>query len=216
MKITVLLLSLLTINLYSIGDYLDGVFINPVSTYFDMDMEANNNEYPVLEEFIDDILEVLSGRIYGWKFKYIPSDIKREINEEFIITPVAKIKWGDPRLKFKDNWVKEYIMYQNIIYRLEDFQKKRINSWHTALTPDSYGEGKASIHEEDGKSKSLEEALKDSIKREFQSRGKGKPRIIEGEILLEDNPRVFLNAGEFNTHVEVLILYKNIEDYKYH
>lgn len=216
MKKIVFLLSLISINIYSIGNFLDGVFINPVSTYFDMDMEANNSEYPVLEEFIEDILEVLSGRIYGWKFKYIPSDIKREITEEFNITPVAMIKWGDSRLKFKDNWIEEYIMYQNIVYTLEDFQKKRINSWHTAVIPDSYGEGTASIHEENGKSNSLKEALKDSIKREFQSRGKGKPRIIEGEILLEENPRVFINSGTFNTHVEVLIHYKNIEEYKYH
>lgn len=195
---------------------LDGVFINPVSTYFDMDMEANNSDYPVLEVFVDDIVEALSGRIYGWKFHYTPSDIKREIKEEFTIEPVAQIKRGDHRLKFMDNWVKEYVMYQNIAYYLEDFQKKRIESWHTALIPDSYGEGRASIHIERGKSESLREALKDSIKREFQSRGKGKPRYIKGEILLEDNPRTFINHGEFITQVEVLILYRDVEEYKYH
>lgn len=216
MKKLLLCLFLMSPSLYSNGNFIDGVFINPVSRYFDMDIEANNNDHPVLEEFIEDILEVLSGRIYGWKFKYIPSDIKREIEEEFTLTPVAKIKWGDQRLQFKDNWVKDYIMYQNVVYTLEDFQKKRIKSWKTTLVPDSYGEGFASLYEEDGKSTSLKEALKDSIKKEFQSRGKGKPRIIEGQILLEQNPRVFLNAGQFNTQVNVLIHYKNIEEYKYH
>lgn len=212
----IFLFLLITTNLAANGSFIDGVFINPVSRYFDMDIEANNNEHPVLEEFIEDILEVISGRIYGWKFKYIPSDIKREIEEEFILTPIAKIKWGDSRLQFKDNWVKDNIMYQNIVYTLEDFQKKRIKSWKTSLIPDSYGEGFASLHEVDGKSISLKEAIKDSIKREFQSRGKGKPRTIEGQILLEENPRVFLNSGLFNTQVNVLIHYKNVEDYKYH
>jgi len=215
-KFRSLLIFLFPFSLFGNNSFIDGVFVHPVSRYFDMDMEANNSEFEVEEEFINDIIEIVSGMIYGWKFTYIPSDIKREIKEEFVLEPIALIKLGDPNMSFRDNWVKDYIMYQNIVYRLSDFQKKRIASWNTTTTPDSYGEGEESIFLEKGKSLSLEYAIKDSIKREFQSRGKDKPRIIEGQILLKENPRLFINAGMYTTQVETLILYKNILDYRYH
>ena len=129
---------------------------------------------------------------------------------------ITVIKKSDPNMKFKDNWVKDYIMYQNIVYYLADFQKSRIKSWNTSLIPDSYGEGEESIYVDEGKSKALETALKDSIKREFQSRGKDKPKEISGQILLKENPRVFIDSGVFKVQVKVLILYKNIEEFKFH
>ncbi|MBN2616678.1 MAG: hypothetical protein JXR64_00050 [Spirochaetales bacterium] len=215
-KIFILITYITTFTIFSQNSFISGVFINPVSRYFDMDMEANNNEFPVEEEFINDIIEVVSGMIYGWEFTYIPSDIKREIDEIFEIKPIALIKKGDPNMRFRDNWVKDYIMYQNIVYNLEDFQKKRIESWSTAVIPSSYGEAEYSLFDVDGKSLSLKEALKDSIKREFQTRGKDKPRRISGQMLLKEMPRLFINSGQYNTQVEVFILYKNIEDYKYH
>ncbi len=210
-----LIILLFPISLFSNDSFIDGVFTHPVSRYFDMDMEANNNEFETEEDFIDDIIEIVSGMIYGWTFQYIPSDIKREISEVFILEPIAVIKKGDPNMNFRDNWVKDHIMYQNIVYRLADFQKKYIKSWSTTLIPDSFGEGEASIHEIDGKSISLREAIKDSIKREFQSRGKDKPRRIEGQILLKENPRLFINSGNYHTQVETLILYKDIRDFMY-
>ena len=210
-----LILLLFPIYIFSNDSFIDGVFIHPVSRYFDMDMEANNNEFKTEEDFVDDIIEIVSGMIYGWTFQYTPSDIKREISEEFILKPIAVIKKGDPGMNFRDNWVKDHIMYQNIVYRLADFQKKYIRSWSTALIPDSYGEGESSIHKIDGKSISLREAIKDSIKREFQSRGKDKPRSINGQILLKENPRLFINSGIYHTQVETFILYKNIRDFKY-
>ncbi|MGL1893809.1 MAG: hypothetical protein OCD02_19385 [Spirochaetaceae bacterium] len=206
----------LSFLIYSSDNFIAGVFINPVSNYFDMDMEANNDEFPVVEEFINDIIEVVSGMIYGWTFSYVPSDIKRDIKEIYTLDPVAMIKLGDPNMHFRDNWVKDYIMYQNIVYQLDKFQQNRIKNWNTTVVPTSYGEGEYSIHIREAKSLSLKEAIKDSVKREFQSRGKGKPRSIQGQILLKENPRVFINSGFFKTQVEVFLIYKEIEEYKYH
>lgn len=217
MKNAVLLLMFISsIWLYSNESFISGVFIHPVSRYFDMNIKENNNEFSMEEQLIEDIIEVISGLIYGWEFTYVPSDIKREINEIFTLKPIALIKKGDTNMKFRDNWIKDYIMYQNIVYTLEDFQKKRIKSWNSALVPTSSGQGEYSIYEENGKSLSLKEAIKDSIKREFQSRGKDKPRSIEGKILLKENPRLFINSGQYNTQVEVLMIYKDIKDYRYH
>lgn len=215
-KVLLFLLLVSSLNIFSSDSFIAGVFINPVNRYFDMDMEANNNDFPVEEEFLKDIIEVVSGMIYGWKFTYVPSDIKREIKEIYTLEPIASIKFGDPNMNFRDNWVKDYIMYQNIVFNLNDFQKKRIKSWNTTVVPSSYGEGEFSLHDPEGKTLSLREAIKDSVKREFQSRGKDKPRSIEGQILLKENPRVFINSGYFKTQVEVLLIYKDIEEYKYH
>lgn len=211
-----LLLLIIPHSLFSNETFIDGVFMHPVSRYFDMDMEANNDEYALENDLVEDIIEIVSGMIYGWRFEYIPSDIKRQIDEVFTIEPIGLIKKGDPGMFFRDNWVKDHIMYQNIVYRLSDYQKKYIKSWKTSVIPDSYGEGAYSIYKEDGKSQSLKEAIKDSIKREFQSRGKDKPRSIRGQILLKENPRLFINAGLFKTQVETLILYKDIREYRYH
>ena len=215
-KLLLLIVITTTLNIHSNDSFIAGVFSTPLSTYFDMDMEANNNEFDMEEQFVKDISEAISGMIYGWKFSYIPSDIKRNISEIFNIEPVAQLIWGDPNLRFKDNWVKDYIMYQNVTYYLQEFQKKRIKSWNSSVTPTSYGEGSESIYIKNGKSLALKEALKDSIKREFQSRGKDKPRSIQGQILLREIPRIFVNSGVYNTQIEVLLIYKDINEYKYH
>lgn len=198
------------------GNFITGVFVHPVSRYFDMNIEANNSEYEMEEDFIEDIIEVISGMIYGWEFTYIPSDYKRKVDEVFVLEPVKQIKKGDQNLKFRDNWVKDHIMYQNLVYHLRDFQKKRIRSWKSVVVPTSSGEGEYSIYIEKGKSLSLKEAIKNSIKKEFQSRGKDKPKSISGQILLRENPRVYINAGSFKTHVEVLIIYREIREYQHH
>lgn len=217
MRSVILLLLFLTMSYcFSNENFISGVFIHPVSRYFDMDIEANNSDYKMEEDFIEDIIEVVSGMIYGWEFQYTPSDYKRKIEENFILNPVSQIKKGDMNMKFRDNWVKDYIMYQNLVYRLEDFQKKRIESWNSTIVPTSSGEGESSIYLENGKSISLKEAIKDSIKKEFQSRGKDKPKNIKGQILLRENPRVYINSGSFKTQVEVLIIYKEINVYKHH
>ncbi len=215
-KIFILLIFSLQLHIFASDNFIAGVFVTPVSTYFDMDMETNNSDFKMEEEFVEDIIEVVSGMIYGWNFTYVPSDFLREIDEIFTLEPVALIKKGDPNMKFRDNWVKDYIMYQNIVYYLADFQKKRIKSWNSSVIPNSTGEGEYSIYKENGKSLSLKEALKDSIKKEFQSRGKNKPRSIAGQILLSENPRLYMNSGAFKTQVEVLLLYKDIMEYKYH
>lgn len=212
-RVITTLLFLLSTNLFSTDNFIDGVFIHPVSRYFDMDIDANNSKHPMEESFVNDIIEIISGMIYGWNFSYTPSNIKREIAEIFTIEPIALIKKGDPNMRFRDNWEKDNIMYQNIVYVLADFQKSRISSWHSSVVPSSSGYGEASLYEESGKSLSLTNALKDSIKKEFLSRGKNRPRSIKGQILLKENPRVFINSGLFNTQVEVLLLYKEIKLY---
>lgn len=210
------ILILLSLHIFATENFIAGVFVTPVTTYFDMDMEANNNDYPVEEEFVEDIIEVVSGMIYGWNFTYVPSDFLREIDEIFTLEPVALIKKGDSNMRFKDNWVKDHIMYQNIVYYLADFQKKRIKSWNSSVIPNSTGEGENSMYQENGKSLALREALKDSIKKEFQSRGKDKPRSIEGQIILRETPRLYMNSGAYKSQVGVLLLYKDIMEYKYH
>lgn len=213
------LLSLVAVSVFTLtakDNFITGVFINPVDRYFDMDMEANNDSYPVEEIFVEDIIETVSGMIYGWEFSYTPSDYKRQIDEVFILEPIAKIKKGDPQMSFRDNWVKNHIMYQNLVYRLNEHQKKRIKSWKTTLNPTSVGEGYESIFTERGKSISLKEAIKDSIKLEFQSRGDNKPRLITGRILLNDVPRQFISSGSYTTKVKTIIIYREIKKYKYH
>lgn len=211
-----LLLISILIKTYSSESYINGVFITPVSRYFDMDIEANNKDFPIEEMFIDNIIEIISGMIYGWNFTYIPSDYKREIDESFTLSPIALIKKGDPAMSFRSNRVKNYIMYQNIVFRLQKFQIERLRSWKSTINKTSTGEGTESTLLENGQSLSLTNALKDSIKKEFQSRGKDKPRKIEGQMLLNEIPRQFIGPGTFTSQVNVILIYKEIDDYKYH
>lgn len=216
-RIVLTFLTLLFISTIQASDrFISGLFVHPVSRYFDMDMEANNDEWDTEEEFIEDIYEIVSGIVYGWDFYYEPSDIRREIDEIFEIKPIAQIKRDDPNMHLKDNWVENYIMYQNIVYYLSDYQRAWLKSWKTTLIASSSGEGEGSSYTEDGKDEALREALKDSIKREFQSRGKDKPQSIKGQILLKETPRLFINSGLFHYQVDVFILYKDIDEFKFH
>lgn len=204
-----------TFNLICKENYIHGLFINPLDRYVSMEMEPVDMSKSTDEEFIEDIIEVVSGMIYGWSFSYVPSDNKRQIKEAFTTEPIARIKKGDPNMRFRDSWVKDNIKYQNLYYHLNDYQKKRLKSWKTTVNPTSSGSGVAFLMDKDSKSLSLKDALKDSIKKEFQSRGEDKPRKIEGQILLSKAPRTFVNAGEFKTQVKVIIIYKEVKKYRY-
>lgn len=218
MKKLTLIFILITIslNLSASDRFISGVFVNPVSRYFNMQIGEEIYDWDVEEAFIQDIYDIISGMIYGWKFHYEPADKERQIEEIFEVTPVASIKRDDPNMRLKDNWVEEFIMYQNIVYYLSQFQIDRIKSWNSSSVPSSYGEGEASSYTETGKDEALKEALKNSIKREFQSRGKDKPRSITGQMLLKETPRLYINSGLYHYQIEVLILYKNINEYQFH
>ncbi|OQY37122.1 MAG: hypothetical protein B6229_08955 [Spirochaetaceae bacterium 4572_7] len=50
-RVITTLLFLLSTNLFSTDNFIDGVFIHPVSRYFDMDIDANNSKHPMEESF---------------------------------------------------------------------------------------------------------------------------------------------------------------------
>ncbi len=48
---------------------------------------------------------LLSGMVYGWSFSYIPGDKARRVEESFVLTPLAQIPWGSPRLRVTETEV---------------------------------------------------------------------------------------------------------------
>lgn len=210
------LLFLLFLTSLAAEDYISGVFIQPVRREFDMSMEANNDEYVVEEALIDDIRTIMSAMVYGWKFHYVPSNQKREIEEIFTLIPIAEIKKGDSHMEFHQDWVEENIMYVNVSYKLRDFQEKRVKGWMSDNIPSSTGKGSAPLYNENGKMDAVKEALKDAVKNYYVSRGKPRLRNIEGEIFLKENPRVFIDAGSWNVIVQIKLKIKKSENYRYH
>ena len=69
-----------------------------VQEYEDYPLSTEEAQRRALEE----AREILSGMVYGYRFRYTPGDRVRSIEEEFLLTPVAEIRWGDPNMRVAD------------------------------------------------------------------------------------------------------------------
>ena len=106
--------------------------------------------YPIpLEVAQRQILEegrlLLSGMVYGWTFTYMPGDRARKVEESFVLTPVAQIPWGSPRLHVTETEELDQKLWARISYTLSPEESARRASWESNMAALSTGRGKAPV-----------------------------------------------------------------------
>ena len=89
---------------------------------------------------------LFSGMIYGWTFTYIPGDKARQVQESFVLTPVAEIPWGSPRLAVRETEVADAKLWARMSYALNEDESRRRAAWesNTAALSTRPREGEAS------------------------------------------------------------------------
>ncbi len=184
-------------------------------------MIQESEDYPLSadaarQRVLEEARILLSVMIYGARFSYTPPDAQRRQAEQFLLTPVAELNWGDSRLRIAEAEVRDARLYARVRYDLQDFQAARRRAWQSNAIPTAGGTGHASLFASAapaGKRRSLEEALKESVRSHLRPVLFNKPREVRGELLLWEAPRVIVDAGDYLTTVNVKLRVREIRPY---
>ncbi len=202
----------------------------PATSYDQLELEIwcelepmiqESDDYPLSaeaarERVLEEARTLLSAMIYGVHFSYTPSDAQRRQAEQFQLTAVAELRWGDPRLRIAEAEVRDGRLYARVRYDLQDFQSARRGAWQSNAIPTAAGAGRASLFASsapEGKRRSLEEAFKEAIRNHLRPVLFNKPREVRGELLLWQAPRVVVDAGDYLTVAAVKLRVQEVRAY---
>jgi hypothetical protein len=177
-------------------------------------------EYPIpLEKAERRLLEeariLFSGMVYGWTFVYTPGDRERRVEESFLLTPIAEIPWGSPRLSVQETEVADLKLFARISYSLSDDERARRMSWEGNSAALSMGRGTANVFKGPAeKLASLRDAIRDAVQNHLSTRVLNKPREIRGEVVLWEDPRTIVRAGTYTTTARVKLQVSEILPYR--
>ena len=167
------------------------------------------------QELLEEGRVLFSAMIYGWTFTYIPGDLARQVKESFTLTAVAELPWGSTRLEVRETEREEAKLWARMSYALNEDESRRRLAWESNMAALSSGRGQAKIS--DGASArmaSLREAVRDAIRRSLDSRYVNKPRQVDGEVVLWDDPIILVGSGVFSTSAKVKLLVRELVPYR--
>jgi len=181
-------------------------------------LEPDQPEKPIKtaeQELLEEGRVLFSAMIYGWTFSYIPGDLARQVKESFTLTPVAEIPWGIARLQVRETEREEAKLWARMSYTLNDDESQRRLAWESNTAALSTGRGQAKVS--DGASArmaSLRDAVRDAIRRSLDSRYINKPRQVDGEVVLWDDPIILVGSGAYSTTAKVKLLVRELVPYR--
>lgn len=176
--------------------------------------------YPIpLEVAEKSLLEVgrvlVSGMIFGWDFSYTPSDKARRVEESFVLTPVAMVPWGSPRLQVTETEVTDTRLWARISYALDEQESRRRAAWDSNTAALSTGRGTADLQlGAVARTKALESAIRDAIRRSLDTRYLNKPREITGEVVLWTDPIMLVRSGTYTTTATIKLVVRDLIPYR--
>jgi hypothetical protein len=145
-----------------------------------------------------------SAMIYGWFFHYDIGERARKIPEEFELTPVAVIPFGDPGLRATDAQIRDMRVYLWTDYHLNEAQQRRINVWRTGAVRNAqavgYGPLGGPAYLSDWlavKKAGLEDAARAAVRAMLRGSERNRPKEASGFISLASFPRYFMDSGRW-------------------
>ena len=171
---------------------------------------------PVAEKsLLEEGRTLVSGMIFGWDFSYTPGDKARRVEEDFVLTPVAMVPWGSPRLRVTETEVTDSRLWARISYVLDEEESRRRAAWDSNTAALSTGRGTAELQLGDAaRTKARESAIRDAIRRSLDTRYLNKPREITGEVVLWTDPDVLVRSGTYTTTVTIKLLVRELVPYR--
>jgi len=167
------------------------------------------------QELLEQGRVLFSAMIYGWTFTYIPGDLARQVKESFTLTPVAEIPWGSARLEVRETERDEAKLWARMSYALNDDEAQRRQAWESNTAALSTGRGQAKVSEgASARMASLRDAVRDAIRRSLDSRYINKPRQVDGEVVLWDDPVILAGSGAYTTSAKVKLLVRELVPYR--
>jgi hypothetical protein len=145
-----------------------------------------------------------SAMIYGWSFHYDIGERAREIPEEFELTPVAAIPFGDPGLRATDVRIQDMQVHLWTDYHLTEDQQRRMRIWRTGTIRNAqavgYGPLGGPVYLSGWmaiKMAGLEDAARAAVRALLRGSERNRPREASGFISLAAFPNYFMDSGRW-------------------
>jgi hypothetical protein len=145
-----------------------------------------------------------SAMIYGWSFNYDIGERARGIAEEFELSPLGMIPFGDPGLFATDAQVRDMRFYLWTDYRLNTAQQRRMGMWKsgTVQSAQAIGHGPLGDPVESTdwiaiKKTVLEDAARVAIRTMLRGSERNRPKEARGYISLSAFPTYWMEAGQW-------------------
>jgi hypothetical protein len=145
-----------------------------------------------------------SAQIYGWSFHYDIGERARNIAEEFELTPIGEIRWGDPRLFVTHARFENRVLSVWIDYRPAESQRRRLEMWNmgNVRTAQAVGHGPLGgpVEVSDWlsiKRTALEDSARAAVRAMLQGSERNRPKEVTGLISLETFPVYWMDGGRW-------------------
>ena len=157
---------------------------------------------------------LFSGMVYGFEFKYVPGDKRRDVDEVFEIEPIGTIKWGDPRLKIKNARSEGNRNLIQFSYYPAENMRSWIMYWSSGAFPMTGGKADGSFLKGfAAKEDAVKKGVKEAVRNYMRSRIHNKPQKIEGEFVFASPPVYSYAGGIYTASVKVKLNVKKVSSY---
>lgn len=195
-------------------DVIAAEFWTELDPAVDLEQGGVISQNEAIRRTLEEARIVVSGMIYGFEVRYVPSDRARQVEEELEVEPRALIPAGDPALQVLDVRTHENKYYVHIRYDLADYQTARLQSWSSNTFESVAGRGTSPLYEGyRAKFDSLDQAIKNAIREYVRRQIKNKPRQIEARVLLAEPPYTIIDAGGFHSKVRIKVDLRDVLPY---
>jgi hypothetical protein len=145
-----------------------------------------------------------SAMIYGWTFHYDIGERARRIGEDFRLTPVSTIPFGDPGLKVTGVEIRDMRVRLWTDYHLDAAQQRRMQVWQQgnklSMQGLGYGPLGGPVEMSDWiniKMTALEDAGRAALRAALRASERNRPKEVTGYISLASFPRFFFSNGRW-------------------
>ena len=179
----------------------------------------DTDEYPISTEtavsrLLEETRYVVSGMIYGFRYRYQPADPRRGVQEVFELEPVSSIPWGDENLAMRNTRREESRIFVSFLYELNDYQRQLQQSWASAAIDDSSGRGEASIMQGNaGRLEAIQASIQHAVRRHLQFLTRNRPRSSQGDLILERVPRLSIESGQWVARADIRLIVGEIQSH---
>ena len=189
------------------------VFLEPQPGVMDNDRQGPR--LPPRQALTELSKTIMEGMAYGWRFSYTPFDKRRAVAEEFEIEPLKSILSNDSRLSVTELRPQYPYLYCWAEYRVTDAIALHSTEWSRINYVTAKGSGSAERKLEiDGVRQAYRNAALAAIRGYLQKNIKNKPKAVNGEMLIKDNPRLSVSGGKFTAQLTVYLNIKEVIPYE--
>lgn len=158
-----------------------------------------------------EILEYLSGMVYGYRFTY---KVENKVNNRkgfFDLEPVARLKNDDFNLTLRQFSESPLMIKVQAQYRLNDQQKVYIQAFKSSIAVMSQGSSTDSwVGDWDIRLSVYEDAIRDGVLNAARKKYKSRPHYLKGRILLAESPNFSVIEGQWRAVLKIHIIFDSV------